>query len=634
MKKTLRFALLTAIVSAFSVGGVKAQTSTAKFDLTKVTVAEDNSVTLSSAPITIKLEGNTSVLKHNQSSNRGSRIYAGAKVTATADDGYLVTGIEFVANSKGNSVSTTGMGKVTITGQTNAWDAFKVGKATSYKWSDSDENFTTNSSNPIEFAFNGGAAISSGAGNVYVASINVTYKTTGAITTPCLNLDNTELNLEATAANSSVSGTFTLTGANLTAGTYNLTVPTVDGLSVNPTALTVGEDGTANQTFTVTYAPTANADEATANIGITVGDITKTVAVTYVSRVEGVKQRTISAATSWDFSQTGLSGNAASTAVDNLTLYSDLGATISTAFPADAMLYQGPIPTNNGKSARIGTLQFKTSVPGNITVKFSDTGSSVSPTATPRFLVVNGTQTEYYTCRPTSGTKKSNDTKTTGNIFVPAGDVTISSTQNVEVYSVTFTPVELTEAGTVTIKANFQRTSFSSDKAIDFSKTEGLTAYVVTDATGKVAAVTSVPANTGVIVERAAATAEAQTFTLYEATDAVAPAANLLSAASALTTTDGASIYGYGRKNGVEGFYLYKSGLTPTAGKAYLVLPQSSEAKEFISFGGNNGQTDAINAVIAEQNAENANIYNLAGQQVNKAYKGVVVVNGKKYIQK
>lgn len=47
------------------------------------------------------------------------------------------------------------------------------------------------------------------------------------------------------------------------------------------------------------------------------------------------------------------------------------------------------------------------------------------------------------------------------------------------------------------------------------------------------------------------------------------------------------------------------------------------------------GETTAINSVAIEDASSKASaIYNLAGQRVNKAYKGVVVKDGKKYIQK
>ena len=44
--------------------------------------------------------------------------------------------------------------------------------------------------------------------------------------------------------------------------------------------------------------------------------------------------------------------------------------------------------------------------------------------------------------------------------------------------------------------------------------------------------------------------------------------------------------------------------------------------------------TNISNAVVAPKANVNAPIYNLAGQQVNKSYKGVVVQNGKKFVQK
>ena len=49
--------------------------------------------------------------------------------------------------------------------------------------------------------------------------------------------------------------------------------------------------------------------------------------------------------------------------------------------------------------------------------------------------------------------------------------------------------------------------------------------------------------------------------------------------------------------------------------------------------GGNPEQLTGISKVVAEK-ASNAAIYNLAGQRVNKAYKGIVVKEGKKYIAK
>ena len=72
---------------------------------------------------------------------------------------------------------------------------------------------------------------------------------------------------------------------------------------------------------------------------------------------------------------------------------------------------------------------------------------------------------------------------------------------------------------------------------------------------------------------------------------------------------------------------------TAEAGKTYLFLSPNTQLGCY-GFQFTAGGESAINTIkAAEQNA-NAPIYNLAGQQVDKSYKGVVIQNGKKMIQK
>lgn len=47
-----------------------------------------------------------------------------------------------------------------------------------------------------------------------------------------------------------------------------------------------------------------------------------------------------------------------------------------------------------------------------------------------------------------------------------------------------------------------------------------------------------------------------------------------------------------------------------------------------------NGKTTGITNITTDEAAKNAPVYNLAGQKVTKAYKGVIIKNGKKMIQK
>lgn len=60
---------------------------------------------------------------------------------------------------------------------------------------------------------------------------------------------------------------------------------------------------------------------------------------------------------------------------------------------------------------------------------------------------------------------------------------------------------------------------------------------------------------------------------------------------------------------------------------------------ECLTVAGANLYTNAVptsisGTVVAPKENTNASIYNLAGQKVNKSYKGVVIQNGKKFVQK
>ena len=74
------------------------------------------------------------------------------------------------------------------------------------------------------------------------------------------------------------------------------------------------------------------------------------------------------------------------------------------------------------------------------------------------------------------------------------------------------------------------------------------------------------------------------------------------------------------------------TGYTVSAGKSYLLLTAALAAKgfDFIDLPGS--ETDGINKVNTL--VETGVRYNLAGQRVGNDYKGIVVVNGKKYLRK
>ena len=178
-----------------------------------------------------------------------------------------------------------------------------------------------------------------------------------------------------------------------------------------------------------------------------------------------VELQAVSAATTWDFSKitantanalyvsknAGIQLTAESTPSKNDEMvYANYSAdfmTFAEGFDAATMAFKGEYPIRKNQYCQAGTLRFKTTVAGTITVKFSDTGSSASATAVKRYLVVNGEQTEYWTSRANNGegTAEAYDAKldvTSGEIAVPAGDVTITGSSAIVVSNVTFTPSE------------------------------------------------------------------------------------------------------------------------------------------------------------------------------------------------
>ena len=99
--------------------------------------------------------------------------------------------------------------------------------------------------------------------------------------TPLLKVSKEEINLNVTAENATPSVTVLFSGKNLTSGTYNLTVPTLAGLTVNPTSVTVGEDGKLNASVTFAYVSEQDVAAGQAVVGLTIGALSKQVTINY-----------------------------------------------------------------------------------------------------------------------------------------------------------------------------------------------------------------------------------------------------------------------------------------------------------------------------------------------------------------
>ncbi len=207
-------------------------------------------------------------------------------------------------------------------------------------------------------------------------------------------------------------------------------------------------------------------DEATENLKLTADvDGKYTFVWTFANDSLGVvfpakpaELQAVSATTTWDFSKiTANTGNAlynkegiqltdeSTPSKNDEMVYANYTAdfmTFAEGFDAATMAFKGEYPIRKNQYCQAGTLHFKTTVAGTITVKFSDTGSSASATAVKRYLVVSGEQTEYWTSRENNGEEpyEARLNVTSGEIAVPAGDVTITGSSAIVMYNVTFTP--------------------------------------------------------------------------------------------------------------------------------------------------------------------------------------------------
>lgn len=101
------------------------------------------------------------------------------------------------------------------------------------------------------------------------------------------------------------------------------------------------------------------------------------------------------------------------------------------------------------------------------------------------------------------------------------------------------------------------------------------------------------------------------------------------------TSSDKTAVYGLATVNGQDGFYKAFNGKTIPAKCAYLEVANSAASSvKCFSLGDHSGSTTGITSVKNEAAGNNAPIYNLAGQLVDKGYKGIVIKNGKKIVLK
>ena len=158
----------------------------------------------------------------------------------------------------------------------------------------------------------------------------------------------------------------------------------------------------------------------------------------------------------------------------------------------------------------------------------------------------------------------------------------------------------------------------------------GLQAFKVTGATRTsvtMEEVSAIPSNTPVVLKGAEGN---YNLTIIDAANALT--GNLLQVSNGSVNGDGNTIFVLAKLSKGVGFYRMQSGQTIPAGKAYLVIESTptNPTKEFYGFE-DDGAT-GIEKTLSDSPLKGENIYNLAGQRINKLQKGINIVNGKKIL--
>lgn len=197
-----------------------------------------------------------------------------------------------------------------------------------------------------------------------------------------------------------------------------------------------------------------------------------------------------------------------------------------------------------------------------------------------------------------------------------------------ENYLVSYTAPERASLPATDGTANYA--TFSSDRPVEFVDA---TVYAVNVVNGvlQLNEVTSkqVPADTGVLLK-----SEKETAPYFYIDEAATIENNLLVPASLKVSGD-YTFYklaydDYDAKTGLGFYWGAENGgeFTVKAGTAYLAVPNAVSVKGFLL----DGTPTAIEGVEAENNTDV--IYNLSGQRVQKAQRGLYIVNGKKLMVK
>lgn len=180
----------------------------------------------------------------------------------------------------------------------------------------------------------------------------------------------------------------------------------------------------------------------------------------------------------------------------------------------------------------------------------------------------------------------------------------------------------------ITVEATIGSTGYSTLFVADYDLNipEGVKAYTgvvmgewvsLTEVKGKI------PAGTAVILKGAVGN-----YQFYMTTGAMAVGDNDLMGITEAIEADGTQ-YVLAEKDGVVGFYQAEVGTTIPAGKAYIEYTGASVKGFAINF----DSETAIETPTTDNGQQTTGIYDLSGRRVEKATKGMYIINGKKVLK-
>ena len=552
------------------------------------------------------------------------RAYNGYTITFTAPEGNNITAI---TSTKGGKTFTSG-----VTADTGTLDI----ENNAISW--------TGSANAVKLTISG---------TVSFKTITVTYTTSGGgtPTTPSLNVNTTSIDFGTVEQNAVVEAkTVSVTLKNVASANVKLTGEGASAFEVSPAVLTASGNVSITPKTTTVGTYTAKLEISADGAETQSVDVSMTVREPFDGSV-------------WEIKGTDLSGSGTSYA----TYDGEHGPVSGFEF------FTGNVLTCSQPEHK-GQFQFRknasTSKPAGFlynTTSFSNVVKIELETSTPEILTVYVGKAEHPEVQTVKGTS-ANGVVTynipEGNgyftIMNNSSDVTGYISSIKVYYSTSLSPSEPTyTAQTLTFVAKSNGAywaTFSSDKVV-FMPSNDVDVYTVVVEGNKLATMSGIdgvfgleetisvggesvkgyyiPANTGVLLYSLEETLTYYTFE-NKTVDAVDADFNMLKPASE-QMTEGFKYYklaydNYTEKTGL-GFYWGAAeggAFTVKPGLAYLAVPQAQAANvKGFSFDGTQTGINGVEATTAK-----GAIYNLNGQRVEKAQRGIYIQNGKKFIVK